>query len=156
MARPVDAPEPEPARVTESSATDLLVYGTDEILKGTDMRTLVAFAALAFQQIRGKVEPHHGLGCSILLVSVVMCAIVHLAIGNAYVGRAKLILKRRETKRRHQLVRMASYGTAWLAAVGQFVTLRIGLFLVLMEKPPALLMGYPAFVHLTAAMIGLR
>jgi hypothetical protein len=57
----------------ESSATDLLVYGTDEILKGTDMGTLAAFAALAFQQIRGKVEPHHGLGCSILLVSVV-CA----------------------------------------------------------------------------------
>jgi hypothetical protein len=85
-----------------------------------------------------------------------MCVIVHLAIGNAYVGRAKLILKRRETKRRHHLVRMASYGTAWLAAVGQFVTLMIGLFLVLMEKPPALLMRYPGFVHLAAAMIGLR
>jgi hypothetical protein len=142
VVRPGESPEPDNSQAIDASATDLLVYGTDEILKGTDMGTLVAFAALAFQQIRGKGEPHHGLGCSLLLVSVMMCAVVHLAIGNAYVGRAKLILKRRELKRRHHLVRVASYGTAWIAALGQFITLMLGLFLVLMEKPPALLMKY--------------
>jgi hypothetical protein len=140
VARPAEssASDIEP----ENSGTELLVYGTDEILKGTDMGTLVAFAALAFQQIRGKGEPHHGLGCILLLFSVLMCAIVHLAIGNAYVGRAKMILKRRQVKRRHHLVRQASYGIAWLAATGQFLSLVIGMVLIMLEKTPPLLLKY--------------
>jgi hypothetical protein len=124
------------------AAADLLVYGTDEILKGTDTATLVAFAALAYQQIKGKGEAHQDLGCVFLLVSVLACAVVHLSIGNAYVGRARLILRKREATRRQQVVRIASYGVAWLAAGTQFVTLLGGLVLILLEKPPVLLMRY--------------
>ena len=118
------------------------MYGTDEILKGTDTATLVAFAALAYQQIKGKGEPHQNFGCVLLLLSVLACAIVHLSIGNAYVGRARMILKRFDAGRRQQLIRMASYGIAWLAATVQFLTLIAGLILILLEKVPAQLLRY--------------
>jgi ABC-type Fe3+ transport system permease subunit len=132
-------PEPEP----DPAWSELLAYGTEEILKGTDTGTLVAFAALAFQQIRGKGEPHHGLGCSLLLFSVLMCALVHLAIGNDYVGRAKMMLRRKnEVRPRHQLIRRAWYGIAWMAAIVQIFTLVTGLGLILLEKPPALVLKY--------------
>jgi hypothetical protein len=147
-ARPTPPREPESVPRSEHDAasvvgaSDLLVYGTDEILKGTDTATLVAFAALAYQQIKGKGAPHHNLGCILLLISVLACAIVHLSIGNAYVGRARMILKRHEPTRRQHLVRMASYGIAWAAAAVQFVSLLGGLLLILIEKPPAMLMKY--------------
>ena len=127
---------------SEEFGADLLVYGTDEILKGTDTATLVAFAALAYQQIKGKGEPHQNFGCVLLLLSVLACAVVHLSIGNAYVGRARMILKRTHVGRRTQLVRMASYGIAWLAATVQFLTLLVGLVLILIEKPHAQIMKY--------------
>ncbi len=127
---------------SEEFGADLLVYGTDEILKGTDTATLVAFAALAYQQIKGKGEPHQDFGCVLLLLSVLACAIVHLSIGNAYVGRARMILKRTHVGRRSQLLRMASYWTAWLAATFQFVTLIVGLILILIDKPHAQVIKY--------------
>ena len=134
--------EREHGHESEEFGADLLVYGTDEILKGTDTATLVAFAALAYQQIKGKGDPHQDFGCVLLLLSVLACAIVHLSIGNAYVGRARMILKRTHSGRRQQLVRMASYGVAWLAATFQFVTLIGGLVLILLEKPPVTLVKY--------------
>jgi hypothetical protein len=127
---------------SEEFGADLLVYGTDEILKGTDTATLVAFAALAYQQIKGKGEPHQDFGCVLLLLSVLACAVVHISIGNAYVGRARMILRRTHGNRRQALVRMASYGVAWLAATIQFLTLIAGLILILLEKPPAQLIRY--------------
>jgi hypothetical protein len=140
--RPVTSRGAAPERESEEFGSDLLVYGTDEILKGTDTATLVAFAALAYQQIQGKGDPHQDFGCVLLLLSVLACAIVHLSIGNAYVGRARMILKRRVVSRRQQVVRMASYGVAWLAATCQFVTLIAGLILILLDKPSAVLMKY--------------
>jgi hypothetical protein len=140
--RPVMSRGVSPQQESEEFGADLLVYGTDEILKGTDTATLVAFAALAYQQIKGKGEPHQNFGCILLLISVLACAIVHLSIGNAYVGRARLILKRTHGNRRQALVRMASYATAWLAAAAQFVTLIVGLVLILIEKPTAQMMKY--------------
>jgi hypothetical protein len=131
-----------PSAESDTAGADLLVYGTDEILKGTDTATLVAFAALAYQQIKGKGEAHQDLGCILLLISVLACAVVHLSIGNAYVGRARLILKKQEATRRQQLLRVASYGTAWLAAGLQFTTLLGGLVLILLQKPPVMLMRF--------------
>jgi hypothetical protein len=140
--RPVMSRGSATTHESDEFGADLLVYGTDEILKGTDTATLVAFAALAYQQIKGKGEPHQNFGCILLLLSVLACAVVHLSIGNAYVGRARMILKRTHPSRRQQLVRMASYAVAWLAATFQFVTLIAGLVLILLEKAPAQLMRY--------------
>jgi hypothetical protein len=140
--RPVMSRGTAPEQESEEFGADLLVYGTDEILKGTDTATLVAFAALAYQQIKGKGEPHQNFGCVLLLLSILACAVVHLSIGNAYVGRARMILKRTHPGRRQSLVRMASYGVSWLAATVQFVTLIVGLVLILLEKAPAQLLRY--------------
>jgi hypothetical protein len=140
--RPTPPPVMQHESVSDTAGADLLVYGTDEILKGTDTATLVAFAALAYQQIKGKGEAHQDMGCVLLLISVLACAVVHLSIGNAYVGRARVILRKQEATRRQQLVRMASYFVAWVAAASQFVTLLGGLVLILMEKPPTVMLKY--------------
>jgi hypothetical protein len=142
MARPIASRNLNPEPGFDNFGADLLVYGTDEILKGTDTATLVAFAALAYQQIKGKGAAHQDFGCVLLLISVLACAAVHVSIGNAYVGRARMILRQVEATRRQQLVRMASYGFAWFAALIQFLSLMSGLVLILLEKPPAALMRY--------------
>src|SRR5215468_889645 len=81
------APAEDPGR-----AHDLLMLGSDHVLRGSDTGVLVAFAAIAFAEIRGDKKPHCNLGLAVLLVSVLMCAVVHFAIGNAYIGRAKRML----------------------------------------------------------------
>ncbi len=69
------APEPRHDEMTDDTMVlEMLLYGTQEVVRGSDTGTLGAFAALAFQQIRGKSEPHHQLGCGFLLFSVLMCA----------------------------------------------------------------------------------
>jgi hypothetical protein len=135
--------EPDPEPESEVSWSELLSFGTEQILKGTDTGTLVAFAALAFNGMRDKKEPHHGLGCSFLLFSLLMCALVHFAIGSDYVGRARMILRRkRETHLRHRSIRRAWYGITWMAAIVQVFTLVTGLGLILREKPPTLVLEY--------------
>lgn len=121
---------------------ELNIYGIEHVLRGSDTGTLVAFAALTFQQIRGAGEPHQRLGCGILLFSVLMCAIVHFAIGNAYVGRAKLALKQRKERRREVVIRRVSYLVAWLSTFIQFVCITVGSVLVLIEKPSAMLVKF--------------
>jgi hypothetical protein len=74
-------------------AYNLLLYGNEQMIQGSDNVTLVAFAALAYQQIRGKGEPHHNLGCGLLLFSVLMCALVHFSLGNAYVSQARRMIR---------------------------------------------------------------
>jgi len=118
------------------------MYGMEHLVRGSDTGTLVAFAALAFQQIRGKIEPHQSLGCALLLLSVLLCAVVHFAIGNAYVGRAKLIFKRTVETRRHRVVRWFSYLIAWIASVVQFVCIVAGTVLILLETPPAIIVKH--------------
>jgi hypothetical protein len=112
------------------------MYGMEHIVRGSDTGTLVAFAALAFQQIRGKADPHHTLGCALLLISVLMCAVVHLAIGNAYVERARMIFRRTINSRRHRLIRWFSYSVAWIASILQFVCVLAGTLLILFNKAP--------------------
>jgi hypothetical protein len=131
-----DAATPATEAEGDSSWLDLLMYGMEHVVRGSDTGTLVAFAALAFQQIRGKADPHHSLGCGILLISVLMCAVVHLAIGNAYVERAKEIFKRSMNTRRHRLIRWVSYSIAWIASILQFVFVLAGTLLILFEKAP--------------------
>jgi hypothetical protein len=130
------APSTEPEAEADNSWLDLLMYGMEHVVRGSDTGTLVAFAALAFQQIRGKADPHHSLGCGILLISVLMCAVVHLAIGNAYVERAKEIFRRSMNTRRHRLIRWVSYSVAWIASILQFVFVLAGTLLILFEKAP--------------------
>jgi hypothetical protein len=126
----------------DSSWLDLMMYGMEHVVRGSDTGTLVAFAALAFQQIRGKGEVHHTFACGLLLLSVLMCAVVHFAIGNAYVERAKLLFHRRPETRRHRVVRWASYSVAWVASILQFVGVVAGTGLILLEKPPAFMVKH--------------
>ncbi len=132
------APEPE-APADDSTVLDMLLFGTQEIVRGSDTGTLGAFAALAFQQIRGKGESHQQLGCGILLFSVLMCALVHVATGNAYFRRAKQILRESSEARRHLMIKRVSFTGAVVAALIQLICLAIGMILVLLEKPPPLL-----------------
>jgi hypothetical protein len=127
------------ALTDDASVVEMLLFGTQEIVRGSDTGTLGAFAALAFQQIRGRGEPHHQLGCGFLLFSVLMCALVHVATGNAYFRRAKLILRESSEARRHLMIKRVSFAGALIAALVQLVFLGFGIFLVLLEKPPAVL-----------------
>jgi hypothetical protein len=138
MSSPTQQPEPP----NENWGYDLLLYGNEQILRGSDNGTLVAFAALAFQQIRGKGEPHQDIGCGFLLFSVLMCALIHLAIGNVYVGRARKIIRRQAETQRHRLVSSLSLGVAWVAAIIQFLCIIIGIILVLADPPPQFLQDY--------------
>lgn len=132
---PTDAPSDAEIKA-DGYGMDLLMYGNEQILQGSDTGTLVAFAALAFQQIRGKGEPHQILGCGILLFSVMMCALVHFAIGNAYIGRAKKLLRQRMESRGARLIRRTSHVFAWIAATIQFLCLIAGTALILPEHAP--------------------
>jgi hypothetical protein len=115
---------------------ELLLQGNEEILKGSDTGTLVAFGALAYQQIQGKAEMHQNLGCALLLLSVFMCAVVHLSMGNAYVKRGKALIHRTAELRRLLLSRKMNITTTWLAVVMQFVLVVTGALLILVDKPP--------------------
>jgi hypothetical protein len=130
-------PQPAPEPTPDTWGFDLLLYGNEQILRGSDHGTLVAFGAIAFQQLRGKSEHHQNVGCGILLFSVLMCAIVHLAIGAAFVGRARRLL-RGERARRRGLVRNFAFAIAIVAAVLQCVCIVLGLILILTETPPPL------------------
>src|SRR5262245_26339360 len=133
MSSPTEDSKPQP----EEWGYDLLLYGHEQMLRGSDNGVLVAFAAIAFQQIRGgEPQPHFNVGFGILLFSVLMCAMVHFAMGNVYVGRARrLIHGRRETRR--QLAARGLYTTiAWVAGVVQLGCVVLGLVLVLLPAPP--------------------
>lgn len=138
-ASPADGAAPAPPSAespTDSWGFELLMYGNEQMIQGSDNGTLVAFAALAFQQIRGKGEPHHDIACGILLFAVLMCALVHFAIGNAYVSRAKRILRGGRELRRQSVARRFYATVAWVAAIVQFICVVAGVLLILPEKPP--------------------
>jgi hypothetical protein len=113
------------------------------MLRGSDNGVLVAFAALAFQQIRGgENQPHFKVGFALLLVSVLMCAVVHFAMGNVYLGKGRrLIDGRRETLRQHA-ARGLYLTVAWAAGLAQLACVLLGLLLVLMPEPPAFLRAW--------------
>jgi hypothetical protein len=128
-----------PATQPEDWGYELLLYGNEQILRASDNGVLVAFAAIAFQEIRGDKLPHHNTGFSLLLFSVLLCAVVHFAIGNAYVGRAKRLIRRHKDAGRRSLTQWLYTTLTWVAGVGQLLCIVIGLCLVLMAEPPAFL-----------------
>ena len=127
----------EPSSQTEEWGYNLLLYGNEQVIRASDNGVLVAFAAIAFQEIRGEKLPHHTAGFSLLLISVLLCAIVHFAIGNAYVGRAKRLIRRQKDPGRRSFVQWLYTTVAWLAGVTQLIFIVLGLTLVLMPEPPA-------------------
>jgi hypothetical protein len=119
----------------------MLIYGNEQMLRSSDTGVLVAFAAIALKELKGDHGFHVEVGFGFLLFSVVMCAVVHYALGKAYVSRAKKLLRgHREPK-----VLVGSRGgytfVAWLAGLLQLVCIVLGLLLLLPE-PPQLLKDY--------------
>jgi ABC-type Fe3+ transport system permease subunit len=140
MAERPQADERDPS---ESLGHELVLYGNEQMIQGSDNVTLVAFAALAYQQIRGQGELHHNLGCGLLLVSVLLCAVVHFTIGNAYVSRGKKMLSQGRERRRSRLTRRFFFTISVSAAILQFVLVLLGVGLVLMPREaPAWLNQY--------------
>ncbi|WP_152052468.1 hypothetical protein [Tautonia marina] len=148
------SPPPEDQTTPPSSATpedgvtqELLLFGNEEILRGSDNATLVAFAALAFQDLRGGEGVAQHAGSVFLLFSVLCCALVHFALGNAYIHRARSLLRpggprRRRRQRRSGEARTVSLGIVWLAVLTQMTCIALGLLLILPKQPPALLVRY--------------
>jgi hypothetical protein len=122
---------------------DLLLSGQEEVLKGSDTGVLVAFAALAFQQIRGgEPRPHYNVGYGFLLVSVLLCAAIHFFLGTALVGRARKLLRGGGTKTRRLSVSALYTTVAWAAGLLQLFCIVVGLVLILREDPPSILERY--------------
>jgi hypothetical protein len=129
-------------RRPEGWAYDLLLYGNEQILRASDNATLVAFAALAFQQVRGKNETHHNVACGFLLVSVLMCAVIHLTMGHVYYGLAKRLIREQDQSRVRQVTDRVCLWVAWVAGVVQMLSLVAGLLLLVPDQVPEALRGY--------------
>src|SRR5262245_2856468 len=127
----------------EDMGYELLLYGHEQVLRGSDNGVLVAFAALAFQQIRGgESEPHYNIGFGFLIFSVLLCGVVHFAMGNVYIGRGRRMIHRQHEKVRHRLTRGVYTLIAWLAGAVQFLCIVLGLLLLLFPDPPSWLEQY--------------
>jgi hypothetical protein len=135
-------PDGDHQGLPENWGYDLLLYGNDQVIRGSDTGTLVAFGAIAFQELKGKSQPHQHFGCGILLFSVLLCAVVHFAVGGASVGRARAIIRGSKETTRHRLVRKTNQVIAWIAAALQFALIVVGITLVLKATPPAILQKY--------------
>ena len=135
-------PNQDEATLPEGWGYDLLLYGNEQIIRGSDTGTLVAFGSIAFQELRGKGLTHQQFGCGILLFSVLFCALVHFMVGGASVGRARTIIRGVRETRRHRLVRGTYQTLAFLAVAIQFVMILVGIVLVLTTTPPGFLQKY--------------
>src|SRR5262245_42094718 len=107
----------DPAAASDDFGFNLLLYGNEQILRGSDNGVLLAFAALALQQVREDKQPHYYVGFGFFLVSVLLCALVHFLMGNAYVGRARLLIRKKRESRRQFTVRSTYVTLAWCAGV---------------------------------------
>jgi len=135
-------PDVENQELPESWAYDLLLYGNEHIIRGSDTGTLVALGGIAVQALRGKGLPHQQFGCGVLLASVLFCALVHFAVGGASVGRARTILRRARESRGHRLFRQTNQVVAWIATAIQIALLVLGIILILKESPPGFFQKY--------------
>jgi hypothetical protein len=106
------APGPTPPAAGEQPeglGYELLLYGHEQVLRGSDNGVLVAFAALAFQQIRGgDSQPHYNIGFGFLILSVLLCGVVHFAMGNVHIGRGRRLIHGHHEKVRHRLTRAST------------------------------------------------
>jgi hypothetical protein len=141
-----EAPKPTasegPAAEPDELAHEMLLYGNEHILRGSDTGVLVAFAAIALKELKGDKEVHFEIGFGFLLFSVLMCAVVHYAVGGAYVRRARKLLRARKEPQWQTGSRGLHMLVAWLAGLIQLGCIVIGLLLVLLPEPPALLKEY--------------
>lgn len=138
----MSAPNEESAAKPDELGYDLLLYGNEQIIRASDSGVLVAFAALAFQTIRTDKLPYANMGFGLLLFSVLLCAVVHFAIGSAYVGRGRRLIRGEKEDRRAVVLRRTHTTVAWLAGVAQLLCIVLGLLLVLVPEPPAFLRVY--------------
>jgi hypothetical protein len=133
----------EDTNSTEDRGYDLWLYGHEQMLRGSDNGVLVAFAALAFQQIRGgETQPHFKIGFALLLFSVLMCAVVHFAMGSVYLGKGRSLIDRRRLTLQQAVVHRLYLMVAWGAGLTQLVCVILGLLLILMPEPPAFLRSW--------------
>ncbi len=123
----------EAEQSNESMGRELQLYGSELILRASDNCTLVAFAGIALQEIRGRTELAHNIGSSLFLLAVLMCAVVHFSIGNSYLSRSRRLLKSRPPKR--AIVSGFFMTIACLAGLFQFFCIITGLMLVLPADP---------------------
>ncbi|MGF1581423.1 MAG: hypothetical protein ACFCD0_19025 [Gemmataceae bacterium] len=117
----------------EAMVHELRLYGGELILRSSDNCTLVAFAGIALQEIRGRTELAHNIGSGLFLLAVLLCAVVHFCIGNSYLSRARRLLKSETTKR--PVVGSLFLTIAWIAGFTQFLCIALGLLLVLPADP---------------------
>jgi hypothetical protein len=120
----------------EDHGRELLLYGLEQILRAADTGVLVAFAGLAFQQLRDVKQPHHEAGVGLLLVSVFLCAIVHFSIGHSYLSRARRLIRRPTDADRAGPVRLIAIAVAILAGLIQFACIVVALIVLLASSPP--------------------
>jgi len=119
---PDSPPQPAATPGAEESGEmgyDLLLYGTEQVMRGSDNGVLVAFAALAFQQIRGgEPRPHYNVAFGFLIFSVLMCGVVHFAMGTVYVGRGRHLIRGQRERLRQRLSRGVYSTLAWSGRAG--------------------------------------
>jgi hypothetical protein len=125
------APEEGPASQPDEWGYDLLLQGTEQLLRASDTGILVAFAAMAYEQIRGDKLPRSDLGFALLLGSVLLCAMLHFLIGGAYVRRARKLIQGQAAGRSAVRMRGGFITLAWIAGILQFGCIIAGLVLVL-------------------------
>lgn len=126
----------------EEWGRELLLHGQEHMLRGADTGVLVAFAAMAFQELRGGEKlPHHDLAFGLLLLSVLFCAVIHFTLGNAYAWRAKKLLHRQREEKRRLTGQWIFAVLAWVAGVGQLLCILVGLVILFLPDVPAFLRG---------------
>jgi hypothetical protein len=64
-------------------------------------------------------------------VSVLLCAVVHFAVGGVYVGQARTLI-RRKGLRRDAVIRGSFTTLAWVAGLLQFGCVVAGLLMILL------------------------
>lgn len=85
MAASEDALSPE----EDDLGQELMLRGEEQLLRGSDTGVLVAFAVIAFEGLTKEKGPYYTLTFGLLLFSVLLCAFVHVTVGNAYVTRGR-------------------------------------------------------------------
>jgi hypothetical protein len=141
----MSAPDQEADPQAEEWGRELLLQGQEHMLRGADTGVLVAFAAMAFQELRGgEKQPHHDIAFELLLLSVLFCAVIHFALGNAYVWRSKKLMRRKKGENSNSIGQRIFAVLAWLAGVLQLLCILAGLVLLFLPSAPAFLRGLQA------------
>src|SRR5262245_66449454 len=135
MAEETDRPAPS----DDDLRYELLLYGHEQVLRGSDTAVLAAFAALAYQGLKDNNQPHHLLGFGFLLLSVLLCTLVHFAIGRVFLRRARRQSPEEHRPQSRRLPGQVATRLAWLTGGMQLICVVVGIILVLLPNPPEFL-----------------